>query len=76
MNRLHHWYCQSSGWKHHLENEILPWSLEGVKLDGEVLELRAGAGPHHRLVAPPVQSRYVPGIGPDAGAFSPTARGK
>jgi SAM-dependent methyltransferase len=44
MNRLHHWYCQSSGWKHQLENEILPWSLDGVDLGGEVLELGPGPG--------------------------------
>ena len=44
MNRLHHWYCQSSGWKHQLENEILPWSLDGVDLGEEVLELGPGPG--------------------------------
>jgi len=44
MNRLHHWYCQSEGWKHQLENEILPWSLDGVDLGGEVLELGPGPG--------------------------------
>ncbi len=44
MNRLHLWYCQSSGWKHQLENEILPWSLDGVDLGGEVLELGPGPG--------------------------------
>jgi len=44
MNRLHHWYCQSSGWKHQLENEVLPWSVDGVDLGGEVLELGPGPG--------------------------------
>ncbi len=43
MNRLHHWCCRSKGWKHRLEHEIFPWSLEGVDLGGDVLEL--GPGP-------------------------------
>jgi SAM-dependent methyltransferase len=44
MNRFHHWRCRSNGWKHRLEHEILPWSLEGVDLGGEVLELGPGPG--------------------------------
>lgn len=44
MNRLHRWYCQSSRWKNKLENEILPWSLTGIDLGGEVLEIGPGPG--------------------------------
>lgn len=44
MNRWHHWCCRSNGWKHRLKHEILPWSLEGVDLGGEVLELGPGPG--------------------------------
>ena len=44
MNRLHHWYCRSKGWKQRLEHEIFPWTLEGVDLDGDVLELGPGPG--------------------------------
>jgi SAM-dependent methyltransferase len=44
MNRRHHWYCESSGWNHQLENEILPWPLDGAELGGEVLELGPGPG--------------------------------
>jgi SAM-dependent methyltransferase len=44
MNRLHRWYCQSNHWRHRLESEILPWSLDGVDLGGEVLELGPGRG--------------------------------
>jgi len=44
MNRLHHWYCRSERWKRRLEQEILPWSLDGVDLGGEVLELGPGPG--------------------------------
>ena len=44
MNRLHRWYCQSSQWKQKLENKILPWSLGGVDLGDEVLEVGPGPG--------------------------------
>ena len=44
MNRLHRWYCQSSQWKQKLENKILPWSLGGVDLGDEVLEVGPGRG--------------------------------
>jgi len=44
MNRLHRWYCQSNHWRHRLGTEILPWSLKGVDLGGEVLELGPGPG--------------------------------
>ena len=42
MKRLHRWYCQSSQWKQKLENKILPWSLGGVDLGDEVLEVGPG----------------------------------
>jgi len=44
MNRLHRWFCQSNRWRHRLNTEILPWSLKGVDLGGEVLELGPGPG--------------------------------
>ena len=44
MNCLHRWYCRSSRWKKRLEGEILPWSLEGVKLGDDVLEVGPGPG--------------------------------
>ena len=44
MNRWHNWYCRSNRWKHRIEHEVLPWSLEGVNLGAEVLELGPGPG--------------------------------
>ena len=44
MNRLHRWYCQSTRWRHRRGAEILPWTLKGVDLCGEVLELGPGPG--------------------------------
>ena len=44
MNQLHRWYCQSSFWKQKLEQEILPWSVNGADLGDEVLEVGPGPG--------------------------------
>lgn len=44
MNRLHRWYCRSSFWKQKIEREVLPWSLSGVELGDEVLEVGPGPG--------------------------------
>lgn len=44
MNLLHRWYCRSSHWKRKLETEILPWSLNGVELGDDVLEVGPGPG--------------------------------
>jgi SAM-dependent methyltransferase len=44
MNRLHHWCCRSNLWKQKLEDEILPWSLNGADLGEEVLEIGPGPG--------------------------------
>src|SRR5215475_10355499 len=43
MNRFHRWYCQSSRWRHKLDQTILPWALSGIELGDEVLEV--GPGP-------------------------------
>lgn len=44
MNRLHKWYCRSDSWKKRLESEILPWSLNGLELGDDVLEIGPGPG--------------------------------
>jgi len=44
MNRLHRWYCRSSQWKQKVENEVLPWSLRGIDLGNDVLEVGPGPG--------------------------------
>lgn len=44
MNGLHRWYCRSSRWGKKLEAEILPWALEGIELQRDVLEIGPGPG--------------------------------
>jgi SAM-dependent methyltransferase len=44
MNLLHRWLCSSARWKTVVETYILPWTLEGVSLGSEVLEIGPGPG--------------------------------
>ena len=44
MNLLHRWYCGSSRWAALVEGALLPWALEGVELDADLLELGPGPG--------------------------------
>ena len=44
MNLLHRWYCRSERWRTIVENEIVPWALEGLELGGNVLEIGPGPG--------------------------------
>ena len=44
MNRFHQRYCASEKWRDLMVGEILPWVLEGVELDGPVLEIGPGPG--------------------------------
>lgn len=44
MNTVHRWLCSSGRWKSVVESAILPWTLEGVDLGGDVLEIGPGPG--------------------------------
>ncbi len=44
VNRFHQSYCASEKWRDLMVGEILPWVLEGVELDGPVLEIGPGPG--------------------------------
>ena len=44
MNLLHRCICGSSIWKNFLENRLVPWTLEGVSLGANVLEIGPGPG--------------------------------
>jgi len=76
MNRLHRWYCQSSQWKQKLENKILPWSLGGVDLGDEVLEMRPGAGSDYGLATTSMQEYYVHRCRSPIGELSQSPRGQ
>jgi SAM-dependent methyltransferase len=44
MNLLHRWLCSSSRWKQVAEERILPWTLDGLELGPNVLEVGPGYG--------------------------------
>jgi hypothetical protein len=44
MNIFHRWYCRSAQWKTTVENEVVPWALEGMDLGNNVLEIGSGPG--------------------------------
>jgi SAM-dependent methyltransferase len=44
MNRIHHWYCRSSAWKRRVDEELLPWALDGTATEGPALEIGPGPG--------------------------------
>jgi len=44
MNLIHRWLCSSARWKKVVESYILPWTLEGLHLGSDVLEVGPGPG--------------------------------
>jgi SAM-dependent methyltransferase len=44
VNLLHRWLCSSSRWQQTVEKYVLPWTLEGLDLGSEVVEIGPGYG--------------------------------
>jgi ubiquinone/menaquinone biosynthesis C-methylase UbiE len=44
MNLAHRWLCNSAHWRNTVETRILPWTLEGVNLGTDLLEVGPGPG--------------------------------
>ena len=44
MNRIHRWLCRSGAWRKKLEEQLLPWALNGVSLGQDALEVGPGPG--------------------------------
>jgi len=44
MNLAHQWLCSSPRWKRKVAERVLPWTLDGVELGDEVLEIGPGYG--------------------------------
>ncbi|HEX5224130.1 MAG TPA: class I SAM-dependent methyltransferase [Solirubrobacteraceae bacterium] len=51
MNRVHGLICSSGWWARTVERRLLPWALDGVDLEGEVLEIGPGFGATTRVLA-------------------------
>ena len=50
MNAYHRRYCASPDWASLVENDLLPWALDGVALGEDVLEIGPGLGVTTRLL--------------------------
>ncbi|MEV5843119.1 class I SAM-dependent methyltransferase [Streptomyces sp. NPDC048179] len=50
MNRAHQKICSSEKWAQRTREEILPWSLAGVDLGDDVLEIGPGYGANLRVL--------------------------
>lgn len=44
MNRLHRWYGKSDHWRRMVENQALPWALDGIDWGEDVLQIGPGPG--------------------------------
>ena len=44
MNLLHRWLCNSARWRTVVGTYVFPWTLEGVNLGADVLEIGPGPG--------------------------------
>jgi ubiquinone/menaquinone biosynthesis C-methylase UbiE len=51
MNRIHNRLCSSERWQRRVEQELVPWGLEGVELGERVLEIGPGFGATTRVLA-------------------------
>jgi SAM-dependent methyltransferase len=51
MNRIHNLICSSRWWDRRVEQELMPWGLDGVELGDDVLEIGPGFGATTRLLA-------------------------
>jgi ubiquinone/menaquinone biosynthesis C-methylase UbiE len=54
MNFMHRRLCRSERWRQAVEAHILPWTLEGVELGSNVLEVGPGPGITTDLLSPRV----------------------
>lgn len=44
MNGIHRWLCRSAYWRRTVEQNILPWAIEGIDLGDNLLEIGPGPG--------------------------------
>lgn len=52
MNSIHRWLCRSAGWHKTVEQDVLPWVLNGLDLGPDVLEVGPGPGITTDLLRP------------------------
>ena len=55
MNLIHHWLCQSAGWKGTIKQRV-PWALKDMELGAKLLEIGPGYGVTTDLLLPLVEN--------------------
>lgn len=50
MNLVHRWCCKSDTWARKVEDQMLPWALDGVELGDNTLEIGPGYGAFLRIL--------------------------
>src|ERR1019366_6434131 len=70
MNLIHRWLCSSARWKKVVATYILPWTLEGLDLGSNVLEVGPGPGVATDLLRGRQLDRNVHVVCEDATAMS------
>ncbi|GAA0395907.1 class I SAM-dependent methyltransferase [Streptomyces luteireticuli] len=59
MNRYHRFFCRSRRWTRTVENELLPWTLNGVQLGSDALEIGPGPGVTTRVLLERVRNLCI-----------------
>jgi len=54
MNLVHQWLCSSKRWRQTVEQHIVPWTLEGIDLGAQALEIGPGYGAVTEVLEPRV----------------------
>ncbi|WP_171170720.1 class I SAM-dependent methyltransferase [Streptomyces sp. I05A-00742] len=66
MNRYHRFYCRSRRWARIVEDQLLPWALNGVLLGSDALEIGPGYGATTRVLLRRVARLTVAEVDPAA----------
>jgi len=72
MNWFHRQVCRSGRWRQRVEQDLLPWALQGVELGDEVLEIGPGPGVTTDLLRAP--TRRLTALEVDAAAAAALQR--
>lgn len=66
MNWYHRHLCRSGRWRRRVERMLFPWTLQGVELGDDVLEIGPGPGITTDLLQTPTRRLTALEVDPDA----------